>query len=175
MDGLYVAKPLSRRNIREIVMFIRRLFDLNKAEPFPIMRFLESCMSEIDENFNYEIVPIEQMPDKYAVTYPEEHLIKIRQDVYDRACDGSHLDRFTIAHEIGHYILHQPAKVAFARSINGKTKIPAFKEPEWQANTFAGELLAPPDLIKGMSIPEVSIHFNVSPKVAEIQLEHLIK
>lgn len=126
-------------------------------------------MRSIDPEFNYEILPVDEMGSCYGITYPEKHLIELREDVYDRAVAGIARDRFTVAHEIAHYLLHTPKTVAFART-NANEKVPAYLDPEWQANAFAGELLAPPDLIKGLTCTEVVTLCGVSRKVAEIQL-----
>ena len=37
-----------------------------------------------------------------------ENCIKIREDVYERAIKGYGRDRFTLAHELGHFLMHQP-------------------------------------------------------------------
>lgn len=83
-------------------------------------------------------------------------------------------DRFTIAHEIGHFILHKPGMIELARTQTVQD-IPIYKKPEWQANTFAGELLAPPQVIRGLSLEEVSSSCGVSLQVSEIQLKNMNK
>lgn len=167
----YVANPMSRLKIREVANLLRRILQLENEPYFPVLHFLELGMPLIDKNFNYEIKPIEEMGDCYGITYPEEHLIALREDVYDRAVVGIPRDRFTIAHEIAHYLLHNPKTVSFART-TGHERVPPYLDPEWQANAFAGELLAPPHLIKEMSsIAEIETRCGVSRKVAEIQLK----
>ena len=47
--------------------------------------------------------------------------------------------------------MHSPNRVGFARG-----NVPTFMDPEWQANVFAGELMAPYDLVKNMSAYEIS-------------------
>ena len=47
--------------------------------------------------------------------------------------------------------------------------IPAYLNPEWQANAFAGELLAPYDVIQGKSLMEISNTFGVTVDAAKIQ------
>lgn len=168
----YIANPISRKKIREITNFIRKQFGLSDETFFPVIHFLEFGMPEIDNNFNFEVVPINEMNGCYAETYPEKSKIDIREDVYDRATDNIPRDRFTIAHEIGHFIMHRPGRIAFARG-NRLEQLPAFKNPEWQANTFAGELLAPPNIIRGWSLHEVTKNCGVSQMVAEIQMSQL--
>ncbi len=88
----------------------------------------------------------------------------IRSDVYEGAIKGDCRDRFTLCHEIGHYFLHQPNSISFARG-----NIPVYRDPEWQANTFAGELMAPYDLVKDMKIEEIMEKCGMSRKAATIQ------
>lgn len=77
--------------------------------------------------------------------------------------------RFTIAHEIGHFLLH-----------NSKAKIyldyPTSKNPkiEKEANTFAASLLLPEFFLKRyLNLPsqKISSIFQVSQKVIEIRLK----
>lgn len=168
----YVATPYSRYKIREIANLFRQAFSLNDAQFFPVLHLLEIGLREIYSDFNFEIVDNRELPTQYAVTYPSENLIVLRQEVYDGAYNDVARDRFTIAHEIGHYVLHQPTNIALARN-QLATSIPPYKDPEWQANTFAGELLAPPHIIRGLSVPEIMLACGVSRSVAEIQLKNL--
>jgi len=165
----YIAAPTSRLKIRNIVSFIRKQFELHDEKHFPVVHFLEFGLTQIDEDFNYEVVTLNELPFDYARTYPEKRQIVIREDVYLNALNGIGRDRFTIAHEIGHYILHRPKMLGLARN-NKQEKVPKFKDPEWQANTFAGELLAPPNIIRGLVAKEISEQCGVSMKVANIQL-----
>ena len=42
-------------------------------------------------------------------------------------------------------------------------------QPEWQANAFAGELMAPKELVMGMWPDEIAEKCGMSLKAAEIQ------
>jgi Zn-dependent peptidase ImmA (M78 family) len=168
----YIANPMSRNSIRNLVALIREQVGLADERYFPVVEFLELGLPQLDESFIYEVVSKEDMGDQYGVTYPEKKMIVLREDVYDRAVAGVARDRFTIAHEIGHYIMHRPGRIEFARE-NRKGPIVPYKNPEWQANTFAGELLAPPNIIKKLSPQEIAKYCGVSLKVGEIQLSNI--
>ena len=82
-------------------------------------------------------------------------------------------DRFTVAHEFGHYFLH-------ARQ--GKTPIIAFRRGsgrvEWEANWFAAALLMPSKefaaaLKKTQDISKIANSFGVSTDAAEIRRKAL--
>jgi Zn-dependent peptidase ImmA (M78 family) len=170
MSGTYAAVPYSRAKIRETTNIIRSAFGLKDVKHFPIVELLEMGLPQVFEEFNYQIVDNHELPDQYAIAYPAENLIVIREEVYEGAISGVARDRFTVAHEIGHFMLHQPGNISLARS---EKAIPAFRSPEWQANTFAGELLAPPHVVRGLSVEEVMLACGVSRTVAEIQLRNL--
>lgn len=158
------ALPMSRVKIRKIVKCLRKMLDLENELYFPIVRCVEYYFSYASINTNLEIVPLEEMADTYGTTNTMNGVMRIREDVYDGACNNNPRDRFTLCHEFGHYILHQPENICFARG-----KVPAYMEPEWQANTFAGELLAPYHLIGDMSIDDIARECVMSRQAAEIQ------
>jgi Zn-dependent peptidase ImmA (M78 family) len=168
----YIASPLSRRDIRRYVNKIRGILNIGDNSRLPIVKFLEFIMPFIDKEFTFVVKTKEEMGNCHGLTHPDKHLIEIREDVYKRACDGVGRDRFTIAHEIGHYLLHEPNRVALAR-VEDKAKIPIYQTPEWQADVFAGELLMPAHLIKGKTPEEVSILCQVSLSAARTQLSKI--
>ena len=164
-----IAKPRSRKSIREITKIIRKACGLENSLEFPILFFLEHILVEILDNFEFEVVDDAELGCE-ALAYPDRNKILVRQSIYDRAYNGNPRDLFTIAHEIGHLFLHQETSISFARGKS--TKIKPYENPEWQANTFAGELLAPPNLIRNLSIEEVMQKCKVSRQTAEIQKEY---
>lgn len=174
MSGLnsFQAIGMSRKDIRAFTCTIRNATNSQNTAFFPIIKFLEHVLPIVDQEFTMEILPTNQMGARYGVTYPENHLIVLDENVYENAIAGIARDRFTIAHEIGHYLMHTPNRVSFART-NPGVKLKPYLDPEWQANTFAGELLAPANLISGMSIKEVAIACGVSNDVARIQLKNI--
>jgi predicted metalloprotease len=146
--------------------------ELSNQLRFPILEFLELFMPFFDNEFYLEILPKEEMGECFGVACPEEHKIVLREDVYNGAAKGVGMHRFTVAHEIGHYFLHKNGSVVLAR-IDTKEKIPAFKDPEWQADCFAGELLMPANLIKGKTYLEVTQVCEVSHSAALTQLSKI--
>ncbi len=167
-----IAKPLSRRAVRQIALELREIFDYTNTPYFPIVRFVELILPSIIPEFTFIVEPIETMGDCLGLTFPEENCMKIREDVYINAINGNGRDRFTIAHELGHYILHKSQNVSLARTVN--KKIEPFRDPEWQANTFAAEFLIPQNLIaESDNVFDISKTFGVSHQAAEIRLKNI--
>ena len=159
-----VAEPRSRLAIAGIVRKLRELIGLENELYFPIVRFIEWILANPDNGIDLEIVDPREMADMYGNTSPGGNIMRIRSDVYERAIHGSERDRFTLCHEVGHYFLHQPESISHARG-----KSPIYMDPEWQANAFAGELLAPSYLIKDLTISEIAEKCGISKKAAQIQ------
>lgn len=173
MDS-YKAQGISRNDIRHIVREIRRGIQLEYTLYFPIVRFLENILPLLIPDFQLEIVPRNEMGNKHGETYPSKNLIRIREDVYLNAINGSGRDRLTIAHEIGHLLLHDDDNIALCR-LEPNEKLKAYEDPEWQANAFGGELLAPSYLIKGLTNAKVQEKCGVSEDAANVQLRTLCR
>lgn len=118
----------------------------------------------------FEIVEPEEMEDTYGTTNTGNNVMRIRSDVYERAVQGNPRDRFTLCHELGHYLLHQPECISYARG-----GIPTYRNPEWQANTFAAELMAPMHMIQEMSVEEIMHRCGMSRQAATIQYSEIHK
>lgn len=168
--GAYVAKPLSRCDIRCVARVFQKL--MGDEYYFDIIKFLEHKLPKIDPEFTLEIVEDTELIGAYATSCPHEHLIKVRQSVYEGAIAGNGRDRFTLCHELGHYIFHKPNNISFLRA---DKVIEAYREPEWQANTFAGELLVPAKVAKMYPVEEIVQRCCVSYAVAEIQKKNVLK
>ena len=71
-------------------------------------------------------------------------------------------------------MLHTPDAIVLCRMEVGQ-KLKPFEDPEWQANTFASELLMPPYLIAGMTKRDVMRECGVSEKAAMVALKKCAK
>lgn len=109
-------------------------------------------------------------------------LIKSEEDfeIFIPAHTSPLRDRFTVAHEIGHYVLH---------FLWAKTKNPDLgavyatrygsNRAEWEANWFASAFLMPSSDVRefceneNLSIADMSGHFSVSPSAAKLRLNRL--
>ncbi len=168
----YKANSTSRKQIEDNVLKLKQVFGLEEHLCFPIVKFIEWILPKLDENFQLEIVDVHELKGKYAEAIPSKHKIRIREDVYNDACDNKARARFTLCHEVGHYFMHDENTVSLYR-IDGNSRIPSYQDPEWQANTFASYLLMTPKHIKNLSIDEICEKCKVSKKAAEIQLSYI--
>ena len=162
-----IAEPMSTKNILFLTNTLRKKFNLYDCTYFPIVEFIETVLPEIDTKFSYLYVDRAEMPDTYAYFDNDTKVMVIREDVYERALNGSGRDRFTLAHELGHYVLHSSG-VQLCRSDGGR--VVTYCDPEWQANTFASKLLMPDHLIYTLTPSEISKEFGTSYQAAEIAL-----
>lgn len=162
--------PRSRDSIQTLADHFRLQLRFHDKPFFDVIKVFELALPVLVDDYNYEILPREEMGELHGRTYPERHCIQLREDVYNRATDGKGRDRFTVAHEIGHLLLH--TDTSFARS-NTATTWKRYEDSEWQADVFAGQLLAPTYLIKGMSPTQVCRECQVSLQAAKVQLDNL--
>jgi len=166
---LVIAEPIPRSTLRALADKIRELAGTSDKLFFPIVQFIEHKMPLLFSGFHHEVIPIDEWPSSiHAVTEIENKVIKIREDVYHGAIRDLGRDRMTLAHEVGHYILLVAKGVNLYRSFDG-AKVEAFRDPEWQAKAFAGELLCPFNLIKGMAAPHIASACGVSDEAAQYQ------
>lgn len=165
----YKAYPLSNRTIANFAKFIRKNCGYTDTEPVDILRILEKELPKLLYSFDYRILEKEDMRlDCHAYTDIESNTIFIREDIYERARKGEGRDRFTIAHEIGHCLLHNK-RMGLLTRVYGNEKIKPYEDIEWQADAFAGEFLCPSSAIKNMSIDNISQYYQVSNNAAIAQ------
>lgn len=163
MQNVSVA-PMSRKRIREFALEIRKSLGFKEIYEFPIVEFIEWYLPKM--GLEYEIKPVCEMNDTYGLTNTGNATLCLREDVYEGAVRGNPRDRFTLCHELGHFLLHTPDRVSFARG-----DIPTYCNAEWQANTFAGEILAPYNLVCCMTPDEIACKCKMSYQAATIQYQ----
>ena len=108
------------------------------------------------------------MGNNHGLTDPRTGKIFIREDVYEGACHGIGRDRMTLAHELGHFLLHDGIALGLAR-VGNDEHVPTYCDPEWQASAFAAEFLMDHDIIRLMTPEEVAEKCGVSLQAARFQ------
>lgn len=107
--------------------------------------------------------------------------ILLAESVYERLLDDQPRARFTAAHECLHGLLH--LKEIRMRLVDGSApalyrrhEIPRYRNPEWQADVFAGTFLMPTPAVKafveryGADPRAMAKTFVVSVRAAELRL-----
>lgn len=167
----YMVEPKSRADLRHLGNILRHHLGLDNERWIPIVELLD-VLSEALESFNYEIVEEDELPPNiHADTDIRTGHIRIKQSVYDSACDGEGRDRMTIAHEIAHFFTLCFCGFKLQRNFDGK-KIPPYEDPEWHAKCFAGEFMVPYHLTQGMTPSEIAETCGVSYQAAKYQYDH---
>lgn len=157
------VRPLSRLRIRELAAEIRRHWGGASAK-FPIAEFVDRTLSALYPQFVFHIVTKKELGGRHGLTLPDQGIVLIREDVYEGAVDGQGRDRFTIAHEFGHLMMHRGT--AFGRE-GFHAPHPFYVDSEWQANTFAGELLVSVEFAEsylnpGKIVSECAVSFDAA-------------
>lgn len=164
MNNSFVAPPMSRDDFRRWGFRVRKQLGIEGKLYFPIVQVFEWFLPE---GWEYDIASVREMGNLHGQTLPLEKVVKIREDIYDRAVEGHGRDRFTVAHELAHVCFHGNI-VTLARADPTK-EIKTYVQPEWQADVAAGELLIPCYLIKDYGIEEISRYCHVSLDAAKTQ------
>lgn len=170
-SGIKVS-PRSTEDIRQLAIALRKLFEIGTG-PVDVIRFLDHDLSRYD--VEYYMLSKEELGSNHGLTYPDECIITLREDIYCGACDGNGRDRFTVAHEIGHLFLHRG--LGFARNSAPTGPHHWYEDSEWQANTFAAEFLMPLDEIREYCKKpwDIMQRFGVSIDAARIRWKKLNK
>lgn len=166
MTGLCtVVPPRKRKDIRLLAQQLRATIQWTEPR-FPIVEFMEAY-HQVEPEFVYDIREVHEMGDDHGLTFPDAKIMLIREDIYERACDGHGRDRLTIAHEFGHLLMH--SGLGYARKeLTGN--IPCYCSSEWQANCFGGELLISAEHVHLCeNALQASELFGVSLEAAEYQ------
>jgi len=170
MKLVYLAPPVSRKNLRDAAYLIRKMVGLENQLYFPIVEFMELVMPKICPGFDYKYIDADAMGAKHGETFPDRKTILLREDVYYRAVAGKGRDRFTIAHEIKHCLFDGSNRVKLYR-LEPDFVVKPFIDPEWQADAFAGELLMPYHLINGLTVKEIMRECGVTEDAVRTQLK----
>lgn len=115
-----------------------------------------------------------------------------RRRIYVESDNDVRRQRFTIAHELGHFVLghgavlgpqHSDEKIAYGDErgwIEGAPTEDALTLAEREANRFAGLLLIPPDVLDvhvariGVDVVELARRFNVSAPAMRVHLSRYL-
>lgn len=178
------VSPMSRAKIELQATQITQQFWpelLEQPGRFPVLDFFELLRDA------YGLDPgVGQLSEGVeGITWPDGRVF-VSEETYRGAAEGKGRPRFTIPHEGYHGIQHRrQIRNALVHTgqlvLHRRQAIPAYRDPEWQANTFASALLMPATMVQivasqtdrwelGNVMQDV---FGVSYRAAEVRLEKL--
>ncbi|ODB41092.1 hypothetical protein BB427_11410 [Pseudoalteromonas sp. BMB] len=171
----YKTTPRNKKQIRKAVESLFSSFEIDTSKAVDVVDFIDIYLPSKLTSFSYELKSDKAMGEYLGLYDPEEKKIYLRASIYDGACDENNpksgFCRFTIAHEIGHLLLHFEG-VKLGKGITGEHA--AYEDTEWQADQFAAELLMPFNEVKKLkSAKEIVKKFNVSLPAANTRLEKI--
>lgn len=126
------------------------------------------------KRLTFRVLPDEEMgkDDARTIVTPTAVAIEARRSVVSRAEMGVGRDRQTLAHELGHAVMHEGPPMARRQGATGNTTpfyIPAFRSAEHQAKVFAAAFLIIDSFAEALTTAEeISVQFGVSLESAQI-------
>ncbi len=149
---------------------------------FPILPFFELILPR---DFDLDTGVALLSDGVEGITLPDGQVL-VSEETYRRATQQNGRARFTIAHEVCHGIKHRTQiKRALIETgglvFHRRGDLESFRDPEWQANYFAGTLLMPEPSVRKLYestlrsalVSKMARIFQVSQKAAEVRLSKL--
>lgn len=108
----------------------------------------------------FDILPKDQMPEMGCFD-PMQGMIKLREDVYDKACDGCSESLFTIVHECGHMELHGGQVFCRLERLSDEEILQLHRDyhSEEQADLYACALKLHPQNLKKLLNRKAPLHW----------------
>jgi len=181
----YRDVPRKNSEVRSLALRLRSFFGIADAERVDVLE----CAGRTQiwtvkgvRPFKLEVVSDDNMKDDVALTSYDGKtiVVQIPLRVHRSAFLGDGFSRNTIAHELGHAVMHfekltQGAAMA-RRSVKNLTPkwIASYESAEHHARVFAPAFLINETIARGLpSIDEISIRFGISRQSAEIYFDQL--
>lgn len=173
----FKVTPRSAKEIEALTLAWRdRLGVPNDWAP-SMLRLLEIELPKLLGQFALVARADLEMGDAEAYTEFNPPHIVVRNSVYQLARRGDGRSRMTLAHELGHLVMH-PGAVKLRSEFSGANanKPRPFESAEWQANKFASLFLMPSHIIRDFtSAAQMAESCQVSQRAAEIRFGELAR
>lgn len=145
------CSPTSKKKLASLAIEFRKKFNVIGVI-FPVMEIVDKL--HCDGLLNLEVLEDDDLifnENQLAFYELNSNTMYVKLSVYIEALNNIGRSRFTLAHELSHYLLLYVLKFN-TEETDGEIK--AYEDPEWQANYLAGELLAPTACTKGFSVDD---------------------
>lgn len=179
--------PLSKKDIEKFAttyLHLKAPERITTPGPFPV----HQAWDDIQDDFKGVIAGVGELPPGEEGRCDSNNRVYISPEIYQGMLSDDGRSRFTVIHEIFHVWKHREY---IRRMISGnrhqalyrrKSEVKAFRDPEWQANQFAGRVLVPTAAAVKLSeewvnpfelVTAMMSAFQVSRKAAEVRLSQL--
>jgi IrrE N-terminal-like domain len=176
MKSDYLVQFRREETIAQSASELRKLANLAGRDFFNVADLFRSFVSQKLKNGPVQLILFDAKPDDYpaSVKYRPSRL-KCDRGVWEDADIGEPKARWVLGHEIGHLVLHDHHAKAFSSDPALRIKF-AQKEysAEWQADTFAGYLYMPDEMLGQVASPsEAALKYGVPIEFATDRFETL--
>jgi Zn-dependent peptidase ImmA (M78 family) len=172
MTDDYKVAPRSTKNIELLTLAWRDALGVANEWAPDMIRVLEIKLPRLSKLGQFSLITRSdpEMGDAEAYTEFNPPHIVVRNSVYRLAQKRDGRSRMTLAHELGHLVMHPGAaklRSDFPQTVN---KLRPFESAEWQANKFASLFLMPLHIIRNFtSALELAESCQVSLHAAQIR------
>jgi hypothetical protein len=185
MSTDYRVKGRSNSECRELAKKLRSFYSANhtRVDVIACLRSRFIWTERGIQELNFQVRPDVEMGADDAVTSYGKGIVTIavKQSVYDNAFVGDGRARHTLAHELGHGVMHSGVQVQMSRRAGAAGNlIPKWLKPfesaEHQAKVFAAAFLIDDTIASTLEGPEeIAIQFGVSLDSARIYFNEIIE
>jgi Zn-dependent peptidase ImmA (M78 family) len=182
MSDDYFVPKRSNKEIRAEALGAKKFYETEDRRPVNIIRCLESgkiLTRRRRSKLVYNVVDDELMEDRDGKTEftADSVIITVKRNVHQKARWGDGRARMTLAHELGHGVMHYGATLFRKSGAAGATELSRSapsESAEHQAKVFASAFLIDDKVAASLPSPEeISTEFLVSLEAAEICFERL--
>ena len=150
-----LSPALRRKNFKPLAKVFRSRHGYKPLQQFDPLRVLENDLTKQDTSFKWQVIDKadwKEGEEIHAYYNILKNTILIRSDVYEGAYNGNGRDRFTITHEICHYLLirYFGCPLYLPRRFGA---VQPLQNPEYQANALAGYLLYTDAMLQSAKSP----------------------
>jgi Zn-dependent peptidase ImmA (M78 family) len=170
----YVVDARSSKDIEAVSLAWRDALGIRDDWAPDIVDLIEFKLPRLVRAFALVIRRDGEMDDAEAFTEFQPPRIVIRESVYRTALNGHGRSRMTLAHELGHLVMHPGAAKPRASMAIAPKNTPLYRSAEWQARKFASLFLLPTHVvIQFGSVGEIVQCCKVSQQAAQIRFQEV--
>ncbi|WP_192178906.1 ImmA/IrrE family metallo-endopeptidase [Mesorhizobium amorphae] len=176
-DEFYVGRALSASALARIADAVRAKFGVADKTWVDVIDIVELELPKIIKEYSFVVKPDKEMTTPAYTDFNPVSIV-VSESVYIAACEGDDRSRMTIAHELGHVLLHSNffnSKFNMHRSDYSEKCIAqatGIHSSEYQAKRFAAYILAPKSISKHYSDPKkLASDAGISITAAEIAIK----